>query len=249
MHRCYIEPSGWRDGVIVPPDAEAHHLVHVMRAAEGTPVAVFDGRGREAEAVVRIGSDGRPQLAIRKIRTAARPAFEITLIIALPKGNRADLIFEKATELGAARIIPLISSRVVVRLKGTQAVKKAERWRRICESAAKQCGTPWLPEVEEVQNFDRMLSGLDRFDAVLMGSLEANAKPLKSVIRRLRHDAVNSLALLIGPEGDFSPEETAAALAAGVLPASFGELTLRAETAAIYALAIAAYEFLWPSGT
>jgi len=243
MHRCYIDPSGWCEDRIIPPDAEAHHLMHVMRATDGTRVKVFDGQGREAEALVQTVA-GRPRLIIQSVRNVADPAFDTSLIIALPKGPRAELVFEKATELGVSRIIPVISRRSVMRVKDSHAEKKAGRWRRICESAAKQCGTPRLPLVEPVVAYRDVIRRLREFDAVLLGSLEDCAQPLKTVIAELQQKQIGSIAVIIGPEGDLTPEETAAAIDSGALPVSFGDLTLRAETAAIFALSILAYEFM-----
>jgi len=245
MHRCFIESENWRDTVIVPSESEAHHLQHVLRAEDGDAVTVFDGAGLEALAVVKFDAAGRLELAVQEINKAAARSVSITLITAIPKGSRADLIFEKATELGIARIMPVISERVIVRLKAKQAEKKVERWNRIAKSAAKQCGTKWLPQIDALQSFEKAIDSLSQFDVVLIGSLAKSVRPFKAVLQELQKHNLSSIAVIIGPEGDLTAAETEAALAAGALPVSFGELTLRAETAAIYALSVLSYEFLW----
>jgi 16S rRNA (uracil1498-N3)-methyltransferase len=245
MHRCFIESENWRDDMIVPSESEAHHLRHVLRAEAGDTVSVFDGAGLEAQAVVRLDGAGGIELVLQDIKQASVRSFSITLITAIPKGSRADLIFEKATELGIARIMPVISDRVVVRLNAKQAEKKVERWNRIAKSAAKQCGTKWLPQIDAVQSFDKAIGSLAQFDAVLIGSLAEGVRPFKDAIRELQKRYCKSIAVIIGPEGDLTDAETDSALEAGALPVSFGELTLRAETAAIYALSVLSYEFLW----
>lgn len=245
MHRCFIEPQRWVEGHIRPSDSEAHHLRDVLRAEDGDTVAVFDGEGREARAIVRLGVDGVLALEVSEIGSAAERACDIALIQAVPKGARMDLVIEKATELGVARIVPVITDRGVVRLDAKQARKRADRWNRIAQSASKQCGTPWLPQIDPVQSYKQAIERLSEFDAVLLGSLVEGSQPLRTVIDSLRDQAPASIAVIIGPEGDLSPSETAAAVDAGALPVGFGDLTLRVETAALYAASVLAHEFLW----
>lgn len=245
MHRCLIEFDELTEAVIVPSESEAHHLLHVLRAEEGDAVAVFNGKGVEADAVVHINGQNGLELVVKGIKEASLRAFDLTLIIAIPKGSRSDLIFEKATELGIARIIPVITERVIVRLKGKQAGRRVERWERVAKSAAKQCGTKWLPQIDAIQSFDKVLENLSQFDAVLLGSLADGVKPLKAAAQELQKRELKSLAVIIGPEGDLTAEEIESALNAGAIPVSFGDLTLRTETAAIFALSVLSYEFLW----
>jgi 16S rRNA (uracil1498-N3)-methyltransferase len=245
MHRCFIETKNWHKDRIVPTKDEAHHLVHVLRAEDGDRVAVFDGLGREARAIVSFGSGNDIELIIQDIGEASPRAVELTLIVAIPKGSRADLIMEKATELGVARIIPVISERVISRPHGKQAVKKVERWRRVAQAASKQCGTKWLPRIEEIAQFPAIIKTIPEFDAVLLGSLAEGVQPLKAAIANLQSKHLKSIAVIIGPEGDLTGSEIEESIAAGAMPVSFGDLTLRVETAAIYAASILAYEFLW----
>ena len=243
MHRVFIETKRWNEEMIVPAEPEAHHLMHVMRAEEGERIEVFNGEGLEAEAIVRYDSAKQLVLDVQIEKNATTRPFDITLIQAIPKGSHSDLIIEKATELGISRIIPIISERVIVRLKDKQAEKRIERWNRVAKSAAKQCGTKWLPQIDDICSFKNVLNQLSQFDAVLLGSLVDGVKPLYTVIQELHVSKPKSIAVIIGPEGDLTPGEIDAALTAGAIPASFGNLVLRAETAAIYALSILSYEF------
>ncbi|MBT3194660.1 MAG: 16S rRNA (uracil(1498)-N(3))-methyltransferase [Verrucomicrobia bacterium] len=245
MHRCYIEPERWQVDVIEPSADEAHHLRHVLRAEDGDAVAVFDGEGLEARAIVRCQPGGQLLLDVQSTAEAAQRPFELILIQAIPKGSRMDLIVEKATELGIARLVPVVTDRVIVRLNADQARKRGERWSRVAKSAAKQCGTQWMPEIEPVQTLAEALEALPGVDAVLLGSLVEGVQPLHVTLESVRATPPKSIAVIIGPEGDLTPTETQAALAAGALPVSFGDLTLRAETAALYALSVLSYEFLW----
>lgn len=245
MHRCFIEPERWHASQIEPSPEEARHLRQVLRAEVGDAVTVFDGAGLEAQATVKLNAAGELVLAVAQTREAARRPFDLVLIQAIPKGSHMDLIVEKATELGVSRIIPVISDRVIVRLDSVQARKRGMRWERVVKSAAKQCGTPWLPQVDAVQSFAAVVDALSEFDAVLLGSLAEGVEPLANAIQTLHAQSPKTIAVMIGPEGDLTPDESAAALAAGATPVSFGGLTLRAETAAFYALSVLSYEFLW----
>jgi 16S rRNA (uracil1498-N3)-methyltransferase len=245
MHRCFIEPERWHSHQIEPSPEEARHLRHVLRAEVGDAVTVFDGAGLEARATVQNTPDGELLLVVEKTTEASPRPFDLVLIQAIPKGSHMDLIVEKATELGVARLIPIISDRVIVRLDSAQAKKRVERWERVVKSASKQCGTPWLPQIDAVQSFSSVLEQLSSFDAVLLGSLAEGVVPLREAVQTLKDTGLRSVAVIIGPEGDLTPAEADAALQAGARPVSFGGLTLRAETAALYALSVLSYEFLW----
>jgi len=243
MHRCFIESKRWNEEQIVPSQSEAHHLLHVMRAEEGDRIEVFNGDGLEAEAVVRYDVDNQLVLDVQISKKEAPRPFNITLIQAIPKGSRSDLIIEKSTEMGISRIIPVISERTIVRLKGKQAEKRLERWNRVAKSAAKQCGTKWLPQIDDICSYDTALGKLSEFDVVLLGSLADGVRPLRTVIQELQMRTPKSIAIIIGPEGDLTPAEIESSLEASAIPVSFGNLVLRAETAALYALSVLAYEF------
>jgi len=142
------------DELTLPAD-ESHHLVVVNRARRGDPVVAFDGRGREWQCELLRDSKNAAVLRVVSTRQAAPPLpCEITLAQALPKGAAMDAIVRKATEIGAARIVPLESERTQVHLlaDGGRGEKKTDKWRVAAIEAAKQCGNPWLPEIAPVQN-------------------------------------------------------------------------------------------------
>ena len=221
---------------------ERHHLVDVLRVAEGSEVTVFDGAGREA--VARVDAIGRAevQLAMLQQRCHPAPAVAVTLIQAVPREQRMDMILQKATELGAHAIVPVITDHGVVRLRGDDEGKR-ERWKKIILNAAKQCGTAWLPTLAPVQSLGEALAALPPGGARLVCSLEPDARPLRDVLQELRAKPPARITCIIGPEGDLSAREYAAARQAGARPATFGPLVLRVETAALYALSVLRYEF------
>jgi len=254
MHRFFL-PN------LQQPDltgSEAHHARHVLRLKPSEELSVFDGRGHEAQArVAEIAKDTVRLTIVQHSVTPALP-FRITLAQAIPKKSM-DLIVQKATELGVAVIVPLLSDRTVVKVK--QDSKRMDRWRDIALDACKQCGNNWLPEIQPPQPARDLLASLPVYDLKLVASLQPDAKPLKSILSStpslhhsitplphhsttpsLHHPGPSSVLLLIGPEGDFTPAELGVAKSAGCRPLSLGPLVLRAETAAIYALSILQHE-------
>jgi len=245
MHRCVVEPGSWTGTRVALPPEESHHLLQVLRAAPGEAVELLDGCGRvgEGRLVTASGAGRRAEAVVEidRVRTLAPLTPELVLLQALPKATAMDWLIEKATELGVAAIQPVLTERTVNRLSGEREEKQLERWRRIALAAAKQCGTPWLPAIRPIRPLAGALAGHGA-ERLVVGALVGTPPPLREVIGML--GAVpRSVAILIGPEGDLSPAELDAAVAAGALPANFGPLVLRVETAALFALSalVAAY--------
>jgi 16S rRNA (uracil1498-N3)-methyltransferase len=248
MHRCFAEPERWKDGAVALAPEEARHLLQVLRAGPGDEVVVFDGEGREADASIEAPSIARQAPAACLLRTRGAPrrierAMAVSLLQALPKGARIDWIVEKATELGAARIVPAVTSRVVGRLAKAEAPARVQRWHRLAVSAAKQCGSAWVPRIEEVADSESAIRDGAGHDLFLVGSLQPDAEPFRVVAERWRHAPPRRVALLIGPEGDLSPEEVSLARRHGAVPVSFGPMVFRVETAALFGLSVLMYEF------
>ncbi len=220
---------------------ESHHLVTVNRCGRGDPVVAFDGRGREWLTECVDPSKTATVLRVKSVRPAAERKFSITLAQSLPKGATMDDIVRQATEVGAARIVPLLSERTQVHLDGDRADKKIEKWRTGAIEAAKQCGNPWLPEIAPLTQFGALLATAQDYDLRLVASLHAGTTTLKKALATYaaKHGhAPKSAVWLVGPEGDFSPIEMTAAITAGFVPVTLGPLVLRSDTAAIYALSI-----------
>ena len=242
VFRCHVPPEAWSTDLVTLDPEEMHHLVHVLRAEVGQEVTAFDGAGREATmAVHRIGRD-EAVLRMLQQRTVRRPPVALTLVQAVPREQKMDVILQKATELGAARIAPVITDHGVVRLRGDDDDGKRGRWDKIVLNAAKQCGSAWLPELRPVQPLLEALPSMPPHDVLLVGSLEPDARPFREVLAEVRARAPAAVAFFVGPEGDFSGREYAAIRQAGARPVSFGSSVFRVETAAIYALSVLRYE-------
>jgi 16S rRNA (uracil1498-N3)-methyltransferase len=247
--RAYCQPTEREPAEIRLEADESHHLIDVNRARRGDTVVAFDGRGHEW---ICECTDDRPKAAVLKVRFSqkARPLpYEITLGQALPKGPSMDAIVRKATEIGAARIVPLESERTQVHLDADRQDRKTEKWLTAVIEAAKQCGNPWLPEVAPVQNAVTFMEGARGYDLKLVASLQPGAKSLKAVLAAFAATAgrpPRKVLWLVGPEGDFTAAEMNVAKAAGFEPVTLGPLVLRCETAAVYALSILSYELQNP---
>jgi 16S rRNA (uracil1498-N3)-methyltransferase len=215
------------------PAGAARH-VQVLRLQPGARITLFNGSGGEFEAVVE--RMGRSEVAVRVEshdpveREAAR---ELHLAVAMPANERMDWLVEKATELGAASIQPLMAERSVLRLAGERAGKKQAHWQAIAVAACEQCGRNRVPPVHEVAELRTWLArGPAGGARRLLLSLRPQAPGLREAA-----GAGGAAVFLTGPEGGWSDAEEAAALAAGFQPVTLGARVLRAETAALAALA------------
>ncbi|MBA3849299.1 MAG: 16S rRNA (uracil(1498)-N(3))-methyltransferase [Opitutus sp.] len=244
--RAYA-PQATADAREIRLDAdESHHLVAVNRCSRGDPLVAFDGRGREWQCECTDAAKSGAVLTVKSTRQAPALPCAITLAQALPKGSTMDEIVRQATELGAARIVPLLTGRTQVHLDGDRADRKVQKWRTTAIEAAKQCGNPWVPEIAPVQKLDWLLTTAAKdYDLKLIASLHAGARPLRGVVAhwRTQHNRAPQRVLwLVGPEGDFSPPEMTACVMAGGVPVTLGPLVLRCDTAAVAALSVLNYE-------
>jgi 16S rRNA (uracil1498-N3)-methyltransferase len=247
MHRFYVAPENWNPDALALRGSEAHHCSNVLRLKPGDKVVLFDGRGHEITA--EIISVEVSQIQLRKMHEAQTPPLRcrITLGQAIPKGKNMDLIVQKAVEIGAAEIAPILSDRTVVRLDEESAGSKQAKWQTVAIEAAKQCGQNWLPQVQTPQTLTQFFQEHRRFDLQLIGSLQSDAVHLKKILAEYsaeHDDRPASVLMLVGPEGDFTPAELSLARSQGCRPITLGPIVLRVETASIYCLSVLSYELL-----
>lgn len=247
MHRFYLPPNEWHADALLLTGAEAHHAGNVLRLQPGGRAILFDGCGREATAeIIALDSAG---IHLRVFHETVTPPLRcrITLAQAIPKGKNMDLIVQKAVEIGAAEIVPLLSARTVVQLDSESASQKQAKWQAVAIEAAKQCGQNWLPQVRSPRSPNDFFAAAARYDLQLIGSLQSGALHLKKILAEYEqaHGArPASVLMVVGPEGDFTPAEIALARTHGCQPLTLGPIILRVETAAIYCLSILSYELL-----
>ena len=247
MHRFYLAPDDWHQDALVLKGTEAHHCRNVLRLEPADRVVLFNGQGREITA--EIVSSNPVQINLRKLHDARTPPLRcrITLGQAIPKGKNMDLIVQKAVEIGAAEIAPILSDRTVVRLDDENGAAKQMKWQSIAIEAAKQCGQNWLPQVQTPRTLSHFFQNQQRFDLQLIGSLQSDAVHLKKILAQYSAEhgsRPTSVLMLVGPEGDFTPAELSLARSQGCQPITLGPIVLRVETASIYCLSILSYELL-----
>jgi 16S rRNA (uracil1498-N3)-methyltransferase len=245
LHRFYLSPERCQGPELVLTETEAHHASAVLRLRCGDRALILDGAGCEYSASVKQLERDRVTLAVVDKRCVPAPAHQVTLLQAVPKGKLIESIIEKATELGAARVVPLLTERAVVHLDAGAAPKKALKWQSAAVEAIKQCGSAWLTQVEAPVTPAEFLARHEPFDLALAGSLQPDARHPRQCFREFQDQQgrlPNSVAIWIGPEGDFSPPELQSIQGSGAKPITLGRQVLRTETAAIYCLSIVNYE-------
>ncbi len=245
MPRFYLPPSQCDADDLVLTGAEAHHASRVLRLRPGDSVTVLDGAGHEYSCTLQDVAPDAVRMTLVERRSIPPLPSQITLLQAVPKGKLMEWIIEKATELGASRIVPILSERVVVHLDRQDAAHKQQRWQQAAIEAIKQCGSAWLPAVETPVTPEQFLSRQERFVLPLVASLRPESKHPREYFQTFsaeHHHKPESICIWVGPEGDFTPAEYEMIQAAGARPVTLGSLVLRAETAALYCLSILRYE-------
>ncbi|MBV7434550.1 16S rRNA (uracil(1498)-N(3))-methyltransferase [Cardiobacteriaceae bacterium TAE3-ERU3] len=212
-------------------DEDAHrHVVKVLRMREGDGLALFNGDGSEYDAQIIRADKKNLEVEILKAQAVERESeLNVTLCVALLKGEAMDFAVQKSVELGVKRIVPFDCARAERRLSGERAAKRMQHWQKIIISAAQQCGRTHLPELVEPQDFIDVLN--EQADLRLL--LSPHHDQLRTLPPR-----PDSVALLIGPEGGFEGQEVDAAIAAGWQALQLGPRILRADTAVVTALAV-----------
>lgn len=245
--RFYVPPEEWQTGTLLLPRAEARHAAQVLRLRPGDAVHLFDGKGRSATAV--IDSVHGSQVSVREVggqtdkpMRVPRPDPEIILVPSLIKAKAWDWLLQKATELGATAIQPLVTDHSVVKPDPEDAEPKRERWHRTLVEAAKQCGTPWLPDLYAPMPLKDWLKSPHQDEEIrLWASLHSGAKSLIALAAAWRLSGSGQSRrywIAIGPEGDFSETERKTLEMSDAQPVRLGPFVLRAETASLAALAV-----------
>jgi 16S rRNA (uracil1498-N3)-methyltransferase len=230
--RLHLPPDRISGGrAALTPEAR-HYLADVLRLAPGAPLEVFDGQGGTYDAAF----EGGEWIALGPRREVPPPAARVWLAFALSKGEKPELVVQKATELGVSRLLPFQAGRSVVRLDPGRAAERARRWRRIAEEAARQCGRSEVPQVSVPGTLVGALSAAPAgFAKILLHAGDGEG------LGALCIPGAEGFLAVVGPEGGLTAAEVDAARAAGCRLGSLGPRILRAETAAIAAAALIQY--------
>ena len=234
----FFLPSGWSGGRVPLDAGDLHHLVTVLRAAPGRRIAVVTPDG--CESVVRIDRcDDAGVWASPEERSGPAWTPSVTLFQGIAKNPAMDLVVQKATEIGVARIVPFFAERSVVRLDAARSVDRRERWERIAGEAAKQSGRAGVPRMETPATLAEALDPLAAFERSLLFCEEGEAPGVAEALAGA--DRGSSVAVVVGPEGGLSAGEVASLEAVGARRAALGPTVLRTETAGIVAVTLAMF--------
>lgn len=231
MGKFHVRPEAIRGERVEFDPEETRHLVRVLRLGPGEIVRAVDGRG--SEFVVRLESvEGREavgRILSRSDRRLESP-FPITLAQGIPKGDKMEWIVKTVTELGAVRVLPLLTERVIVRLPLSRWRERQRRWQRVAKEAAKQCGRPVIPAVEPVLTLDEFLAGEDPLPVLAICLWEGEPQGLRDLLASVPTAPASAL-LVVGPEGGLAAKEVELLRGHGIRTAGLGPRILRTETA------------------
>ena len=251
MPRFFVLNHDIEDDIVTLRGDDAHHIAFALRMAAGEHITVVcDGVSFDCELVAFSPDKSQPWVRARICEAHpadSEPPYRAVLYQALPKGDKLDTIIQKAVECGVSAVVPFESSRCIVRVKPEAEERKTERRRRIAEEAAKQCGRGMVPEVSPTLSFHEMLQNVAKADLVLFCYEAEGTLPLRQLLTRkmpeVSPQTPPTVAVIVGSEGGFSPEEAKIAADSGFCMVGLGKRILRCETAPAFVLACLSYQY------
>ena len=243
MPRFYVEGCQDAQTGITIMGEDVNHIKNVLRLTIGDTITVCDGAGKEYECEIAEISKEQVYANIVDInQNAAELPCNITLFQGMPKSDKMELIIQKSVELGANSIIPVNMKRCVVKLEGKDEIKKNERWQKIAESAAKQCGRGFIPEVKHLINVKEICNWINEYDVIIVAYENEKENTLKTELKKLKATDLK-IGIVIGPEGGFEESDIKLLKESGAKIVTLGDRILRTETVALNVLSIIMYEF------
>ena len=231
MHRFYVDKVQGGKAVIADKE-QLHHLRDVLRLNADDEISLSDGAGNDYKGIITAVGRQQAEVAVTLVRAAGENPVKLTIACAIPKNTRFDDVVDFLTQLGVERLIPMRTERVIVKLDASGAEEKHKRWLKKAQSAAQQSRRPRIPVIDRVTDFKDVIAASSGFDLKLIPHLSGERKLIGEL---LAGSHPKDILVLIGPEGDFTPEEVALALENGFLPVSLGDTVLRVAAAAVAA--------------
>ena len=241
MPRFFVTSPPDGDGVITITGDDARHIALSLRCAVGEHLTVCRAGSVYDCELLAVNPESVKAHVLSVCEDLSEPPCAVTLFVANPKGDKLEVIIQKATELGAVRVVPFLSERCVSRPDKSARDKRRARGERIAAEAAKQCGRGIVPEIDLLTDFESAVREASKADAALFVYEKEEAKTLRDAIAGVLRRGM-TVSVMTGAEGGFSPEEAAAAVDAGMIPCSLGHRILRCETAPLYVLSAISYE-------
>jgi 16S rRNA (uracil1498-N3)-methyltransferase len=232
MPRVFVSSIPADSSIINITGEQARYVSTVLRLRQGDGIHLFDSLGNHVSAVITKAGRGRVEVELKEsIKSPEEPPLKIILLQGILKGQKMDLVLQKATELGVGAIVPLVTERAVVR-----ETRRLERWQKIALEASRQCGRTRPPEVSRPRELEDYFSSVSDLKGIIFW--EEQGHGLKSLKDVTFPKKVKDIIVAVGPEGGFTEHEVGLAKKGGLVPVTLGPRILRAETAAITAVAL-----------
>lgn len=238
MHHFFVLPQAVEGDKVTITGPDVNHIRNALRMRQGESLLISDGEGNDYHCRISLIESGLVEAQVIERRESRELPVRLYLFQGLPKSDKMELIIQKAVELGAYEIIPVITKNAVVKLDAKKERSKLERWQAISESAAKQSGRSKIPKVEKVMLLKEaleMASGLDRI--LIPYENQSGMDTMRKALEETGEDT-RSIAVFIGPEGGFDESEILLAKEQGAVPVSLGRRILRTETAGLAILSL-----------
>lgn len=238
MHHFFVSPDRVNEHDIIINGPDVNHIKNVLRMKAGEEILISNGQGQDYLCVISSIDEENVTASITdKSYSGTELKTRLWLFQALPKSDKMELIIQKAVELGAYAIVPVKTSRCVVKLDEKKSQNKLKRWNAIAQSAAKQSRRSIIPEVMMPMDFIDALSYAKTFDMNIIPY--ENYKDMEQTVKTLGNiEEMNDIGIFIGPEGGFAEDEIEKAMALEVHPISLGRRILRTETAGMSILSV-----------
>lgn len=242
MHRFFVPKEAINDGQAAIRGEELSHLSKVLRLTVGDPLAIFDGKGHEYQGKIKaLTKDEAVVQVTESLPVSTESSLEVWLVQGIPKGEKMELVIQKATELGVRGIIPLKTERCVVKLAGAKEEERRKRWQKVAIEAAKQCGRALVPEVLSPCSIGSFLASIPK-ERYLFVPWEEGGLSIKAVLSEEKPQQAQTSSrpvfLVIGPEGGLAASEVNDLKKNGGIPLTLGPRILRTETAGLAAIAV-----------
>lgn len=243
MPRFFVKSNQINNSEINIIGEDVKHIKNVLRKQIGDKIEVCNqDNGDSYKCEIELLEENEIKSKIIEKLENIQEKVQVDIYQGLPKSDKMELIIQKSVELGANSIIPVNMKRCVVKLEGKDEIKKNERWQKIAESAAKQCGRNFIPEVKHLINIKEVCNFIDKYDAIIVAYENEKENTLKSELKKLKSSSLK-IGIVIGPEGGFEENDIKLLKESGAQIVTLGDRILRTETVALNVLSIIMYEY------
>ena len=244
MPKFFIKSEQIKDNSIDIIGSDVNHIKNVLRTKVGEEIELCNietSQNYKCQ-IQEIEKEKIVCNIIEKINSQTEGDIKVTIFQGLPKADKMELIIQKSVELGAYDITPVEMGRCIVKLNEKDKAKKIERWQKISEVAAKQCGRDTIPQVNEVLNINDICNNIDKYDVIIVAYEKEQSNTIKRELKRIKQEGLEKIGIVIGPEGGFEEKEVEKLEQSGAKIITLGKRILRTETVALNVLSNIIYE-------